>query len=132
MELTLTADIAEIPRLLDGVEAFAAAADLVPGVEQKLALCLDEAVTNIIMHGAPSGPILVQLDQGPDGKVTARVEDDGPAYDPTSAADPDHLLAELDDRPIGGLGIHLIRKMMDSVDYSYADGRNRLTLSIGG
>jgi serine/threonine-protein kinase RsbW len=55
------------------------------------------------------------------------VEDGGPAFDPLQQATPD-LEAALDDRPVGGLGIHLVRQMMDEVAYQRTGQRNRLTM----
>lgn len=62
-----------------------------------------------------------------DGSVVLCVEDDGPAFDPLAAPEPD-LDAPLEDRPVGGLGIHLLREMMDTLDYVRRDDRNRLIL----
>jgi serine/threonine-protein kinase RsbW len=53
------------------------------------------------------------------------VADDGPEFDPLSAAEPDTTLG-VEDRPIGGLGIALVRRLMDEVAYERRDGRNRL------
>jgi serine/threonine-protein kinase RsbW len=60
------------------------------------------------------------------GALTATVSDDGRPFDPLSQPSPD-IHAPLEDRTIGGLGIHLIRSMMDAVEYRRADGRNHLT-----
>jgi serine/threonine-protein kinase RsbW len=59
--------------------------------------------------------------------VTAEVEDDGRAFNPLEAAAP-NLDASIDERPIGGLGIHLVRSVMTSVEYRRQDGRNVLTM----
>ena len=53
--------------------------------------------------------------------------DDGAAFDPTSKADPDTTLG-LDDRPVGGLGLYLVRQLMTEVRYRRLRGRNRLTM----
>ena len=62
-----------------------------------------------------------------DGAATAVVRDDARPFDPTGAAAPD-LDAALDDRAVGGLGIHLVQSMMDEVGYARRDGRNVTTL----
>ncbi len=62
-----------------------------------------------------------------DGELALCLEDDGPAFDPLAAPMPD-LDAPIEDRPIGGLGIHLLREMMDELEYTRLDSRNRLTL----
>ncbi len=55
------------------------------------------------------------------------IEDDGIAFDPLIAPPPD-LDSDIEDRPIGGLGVYLVKEMMDEVEYARADGRNRVTL----
>jgi anti-sigma regulatory factor (Ser/Thr protein kinase) len=56
------------------------------------------------------------------------VEDDGPAFDPLSLAVPD-VTASLDERPVGGLGVFLVRRMMDSVSYHRVGARNQLRMT---
>ena len=53
--------------------------------------------------------------------------DNGQKFDPTQDTDPD-LSSTVEERPIGGLGLHLIKTFADRVNYEYSDGRNRLTL----
>jgi len=60
------------------------------------------------------------------GDLAATVSDDGAPFDPLSQPPPD-IHAPAEDRKVGGLGIHLLRSLMDSVEYRRADGRNRLT-----
>lgn len=56
------------------------------------------------------------------------MEDDTPSFDPLKVEAPD-VTAELADRPVGGLGLLLVRELMDSVQYEQREGRNRLTLT---
>jgi serine/threonine-protein kinase RsbW len=63
-----------------------------------------------------------------DDGVTLTVEDDGPPFDPLSLPAPD-LSASLDGRPVGGLGVFLVRKVMDAVRYQRREASNLLTLS---
>ncbi|WP_413203364.1 ATP-binding protein [Rhodospirillum sp. A1_3_36] len=136
MELTLRNTLEEIPGLLDKVEAFVEGLDgdprPGPATVQRLGLCLDEAVTNIISYGFPEQEqhdITVRLSPNGD-EIIAEVIDDGIAHDPLARPDPEHLLASLDDRPIGGLGIHLIRKLSRTVAYRHENGKNHLTFHI--
>ena len=62
------------------------------------------------------------------GRVTVDVVDDGIPFDPTAAAAPDTSL-EVEDRDVGGLGVHLVRKLMDEVAYRRDGDRNRLRFS---
>ncbi len=94
-------------------------------------LSLDEVVTNIVTHSANEPPapqeILIRLSTA-NGSVSAEVEDDGGAFNPLKMPTPD-IGAALQDRSPGGLGIHLVRSLMDHVDYQRIGCRNRFTMS---
>jgi serine/threonine-protein kinase RsbW len=128
--LTLAPDITEIPRLLDWVEACCDAAGVSGNIAGKLALALDEAVANVISHAfaetLPPHRLAVTLTIEAD-RVSAEIIDSGNAFDPSAIPEPDCTLP-LDSRDPGGLGVHLIRKMMDRIDYRRVDGENRLKL----
>ena len=62
-----------------------------------------------------------------DGELVAEVEDDGTPFNPLDVPAPD-VTRPIEDRPIGGLGIHLTKKMVDGIDYSLRDGKNVLRL----
>jgi len=112
------------------LEACAAA-----GIPEKAAfavqLCLDEAVANILQHGedgARASEIAASLERTDAGLVLS-IEDDGGPFDPTAAAAPARP-ATLDELPVGGLGIHLMRQYARRMDYSRSGGRNRLRLTF--
>lgn len=141
LTLRLPVALEAIGPLLDSLESFAAAAGLSSDRLHRLCLCLDEAVTNVITHGlapvkglSPPGArdgIRVRVWLGGEGTVFASVEDSGPAFNPLEPPAPDFLDAQVEDRPIGGLGIHLIRSMSDDLSYvRTAEGGNRLTLAL--
>lgn len=92
-------------------------------------------VTNTINYGYDDDARhLIEIDAVlQDGKVIVTLRDDARAFDPTQIAEPD-IDADLDERPIGGLGIHLARAMMDDINYRHIDGRNQITLTkiVGG
>ena len=126
--ITLRNDLAEIPRLSKFVDAFCAPLAPSPKDVPALQLALEEAVTNVINHGYTDGQthtFTVEL-QAADRRVSVIVTDDAPAYDPLARAEVDITLP-LEDRPIGGLGVHLVKKLMDSARYERRDGRNILT-----
>ena len=129
-ELRLEPQIAEIPRLIDWVEAHCAAEGMAAQARFRIALALEEAVTNVIGHAfvgiAPPHLIRVRLDITPQMFV-AEVIDNGHPFDPTAAPVPD-LSLPIEQRPSGGLGIHLMRTMMDRVQYRRADDENLLRL----
>jgi serine/threonine-protein kinase RsbW len=128
--LALPPDIAEIPRLLDWVETCCTAAAVGDDITCKMALALEEAVANTINHGFAETPpphrVEVALTIDADC-LRAEVIDNGKPFDPVAAPEPDKS-APLEARDPGGLGIHLIRKMMDRVDYRRTGDENRLLL----
>ena len=95
----------------------------------QLQLVVEELVVNIMNYGYPGrepGQIDFQIREvGP--AVYVRIEDDGNAFDPFAMADPDLTLA-IEDRPIGGLGIFIIRSYMTEYAYRFYDGRNQVVL----
>jgi serine/threonine-protein kinase RsbW len=128
--LTLTSSLEEIPRLADAVEAFCAPLEPGPRDLHALQLALEEAVTNVITHGygGQAGHAFTVELRREDRRVTAVLADDAPAYDPLARAEVD-VHAPLAEREIGGLGVHLVKKLMDSAAYERRDGRNVLTLA---
>lgn len=128
--LDLASDIAEIPRLLDWVAARCRAAGVSDDIAFKLALALEEAVANVIHHAflgmPPPHRLAVELAIGESG-IAALVIDNGRAFDPT-AAPVAAISAPVEHRDPGGLGILLIRRMMDKVEYARVGDENRLLL----
>jgi anti-sigma regulatory factor (Ser/Thr protein kinase) len=129
--LTLTNDLAEVARLAAFVDAFCA--PLAPAERDLMALhlVLEEVVTNVVRHGYRDGAahtFTVALAVAPDRRVTAVVTDDAPAYDPLARPEVD-VTQPLEEREIGGLGVHLVKKLMDSAHYERRDGHNVLTLA---
>jgi serine/threonine-protein kinase RsbW len=128
--LSLAPDIALIPRLLDWIEACCAAENVAGDLVFKLALALEEAVANVIDHAfdgiAPPHRIRVRLDLDAE-RVAAEIVDNGHPFDPSAEPHSDVTLP-LDEREIGGLGIHLMRHMMDRVSYHRHRGYNHLRL----
>jgi len=129
VELRLANDLAGLAQLAERVEGFGTAQNLPASVVNALNVVLDEAVSNAINHGYDAGvrgEIAVRLRRAPGG-VLIEVEDDGRPFDPLQAPPPD-LTLSLERRPIGGLGIHLIRNLMDEVSYARVGGRNVLKM----
>jgi serine/threonine-protein kinase RsbW len=128
--VTLQPDIAEIPRLLDWLEGRCADEGVSGDMALKLALAVEEAVANTINHGfrgiTPPHRIEVRLDIAA-GRIAAEIVDNAAPFDPTSAPAADITLP-LEQRRLGGLGIHLLTALMDRVEYRRVDGENRLRL----
>jgi len=129
-ELDVKPEVGEVARLIEWIDARCAAQGLAEDLKFKLTLAIEEAVVNVITHAfdglPPPHSITVRLDIAA-ASVTAEIIDNGRSFDPTSAPDPD-LSLPIEQRHPGGLGIHLMRRMMDRVRYSRSSGRNILRL----
>ena len=128
--ITLRNDMAEIPRLADFVEEFCQ--PLAPTAKglHSLQLALEEAVTNVMTHGygeGKPGSLTVSLEASAEGRLTAIISDSAPPYDPL-ARPPVDTTGSLEEREIGGLGVHFMKKLMDAVRYERRDDHNILTL----
>ena len=113
------------------METVGGLARLSSSVTMSLNLALEEAVTNVILYAYPEGAdglvdveAIIRKDE-----VQFIITDSGKPFDPTAAPEADITL-DVEDRPIGGLGIFLVRNIMDSVRYERLDGKNILTMSI--
>jgi anti-sigma regulatory factor (Ser/Thr protein kinase) len=103
---------------------------LLPDAGLLVNLALEEIVTNCIQYGYDDAEEhLIEIVLSVTGRVlTMLVIDDGRAFDASQVPTPDLSLA-IEHRPIGGLGIHLLREMTDSMTYERTEGKNRLTLT---
>ena len=113
-----------------GAEAWLQARRASPAALFLVSLAIDELVTNCIKYGyddADEHTIEITLSEV-DETLTMVVADDGHAFNPLDAPPPD-LSLPIEDRPIGGLGIHLLRELADHLAYERRDGTNRLTLT---
>ena len=128
--LTLHNNIEQIALLPDFVGVLAGEAQLDQEAEFNLNLALEEAVSNVIMYAYPEGTDgVVDIDASVDGKlVSIVITDSGKAFDPTAKKEVD-INAGMDERPIGGLGIHLVRTIMDTVNYERKNEKDILTIT---
>ncbi len=118
----------EIPRVGEELERVMSGAGFAGKQILDMQLAVEEAFINIIRHGyhGAYGAILIAIDFQ-EGRLTVTIEDDAPPYDPTRFQEPD-FSADLEKRPIGGLGIHLMRSLSDEMRYDFETGKNRLKL----
>ena len=113
-----TASISEVSDFFDNcLEEF-----MIPlRVGYSLKVVTDEIYSNIVYYsGANKAEILFRNDAD---KITLIFQDDGKPYNPLEAEEPD-ITAGIEDRKIGGLGLFMVKKMAESVQYEYAAGRN--------
>ena len=127
--LVLPATVDNIPSYRDFLARACSRADLSEDDCLALTLAVDEACTNIIEHGyaGEAGRQIELTFVADDTEAWVEIVDDGPPFRPEDIPPPD-LEAGWEDRPIGGLGWHLIRRSVDSIRYERDNGRNRLTL----
>lgn len=132
MTLQLTADTAELERLHAALEAFAARAGLADETLFHLNLALDELITNTINYGfagCDSPRIRLHISAA-SGRVSVELRDNGTPFDPFTEAPQPDLEASLAERRIGGLGVHLVKQLMDSVAYRRENGDNCVEMSL--
>lgn len=127
--IILANEISEIARLNGFIEDIASEFSLSPDVVFNLNLVLEEAVANIINYAYPKDEhesIYLSARMHEDSIVLV-LTDTGKEFDPTMAPEVDVTLSA-EERQIGGLGIFLIRQIMNEVRYERIDGKNVLTL----
>lgn len=120
---------ADIPAANEAASRWLADNNAPPAAEYLANLAIEEFVTNSIKYGyhdSAEHVIEVEL-RLTDGDLMLTVTDDGHPFNPLEAPQPDTTLP-VEERPIGGLGIYLLRKMFDRMDYTRTDGKNRVTL----
>lgn len=129
--LQLTNDIQDVPRLGEWVEQIGELLELPMPTVFNLNLALEEAVVNVMNYAYPgeTGRPVTVTAQKENGSVWFTIEDEGVPFDPTQQEEPD-LTLDADERPIGGLGIFLIRQTMSDVSYERKDNRNILKLTM--
>jgi anti-sigma regulatory factor (Ser/Thr protein kinase) len=146
ISIRLAADLDELARLAEALEAAGETFGLAPKIVFNLNLVLDELVTNTVSYGygdATSAGANAGANAGTHAKtghgieialrrdgadLVVTYEDDAAPFNPLDIPPPD-LESDLEDRHIGGLGIHLVRTMMDSVTYERRNDRNRLVMT---
>lgn len=136
VEVSLAPDLSSLATLAGIIEKFGTANALSDMVRNRLNVMLDELVTNSITYGLanisePELRLRLHIDEG---AIVAQLEDNGTAFNPfEEVPEPDPTLG-LEERPIGGLGVFLVKQFADSTEYERVDGRNRITLrhQIGG
>ena len=128
LSITVANDLQEVPRVAEQIETFCSNLNVSAKTTYRFNVALEEALTNIISYGF-SGGGRHQIDVSVEfrgGELIATVSDDGKPFDPLSQAPPD-IHASVEERKVGGLGIHLLRTLMEKVEYRRDGGTNRLT-----
>ena len=132
--LKIEGTLDEIERIHTAVDIPAATDDWEPEFLFQIRLALEEIGINIVRYGYDEGrekDIWITL-ASKGQSLAMEIVDDGKPFDPFSDALPPDLDSSVVDRPIGGLGIHLVRRMMDEMHYQREDGRNKVFLIMRG
>ena len=127
--LTLSNDVQEVPQLSAFVDEVCEACGVEMMTTMQMNLAIEEAVVNVMSYAYPEGTKgYVDISAHSDGSdLTFVISDSGKPFDPTTKGDVDTTLPA-EERSIGGLGIHLVKQLMDNIQYEYKDGHNVLTL----
>jgi serine/threonine-protein kinase RsbW len=123
--LVVQAALAELARVSAWATALAERCAVPTSTAYAVNLCLEEAVSNVIRHGSPGDAGIGLSWNCQDGRLYVTIEDHGPEFDPRMVATP-VAPASLNEAPIGGLGIHLMRQFATEMSYERRNGVNRL------
>lgn len=128
-DVTIPARLSEVRELSSRVEAFGDANGLPDPKVFVINLALDELITNTVTHGLEdSADAEIHVRMWVDAGVLYLImEDNGQPFDPTVDTNAD-VTSSLDERAIGGLGLHLVKSFADRISYRFVDGRNRLIM----
>ena len=129
-QLTVNAQTSELSQVLEFADTILEEAGCSAKTKMQIDIAIEEIFVNIANYAYPSevGKALIEIETD-NAKKSVRItfEDRGVPYDPLENKDPDITLSA-DERPIGGLGIFMVKKIMDEVSYEYSNGKNRLTI----
>ena len=129
--ITLPATLENMDDVLDFVNGVLEEHDCPMKASMTIAIAVEEIFVNIAHYAYPSGEgeatVCCEVEQGERPCAVIRLSDSGIPYNPLAHEDPDVTLSA-EERKIGGLGIYMVKKSMDSVEYQHQDGQNVLTL----
>lgn len=129
VSLRVAADVAQLAAIRAFVEQHAQALGIDASTIYDLVLAVNEVATNIVIHGYRRQPGEIEIDLRRQGDaIEIRLRDQAQRFDPTRVPEPD-LNLPLHKRPLGGMGVHVTRQIMDTMRYRVTpDGGNELTL----
>lgn len=129
-ELVLSNEVSEVSKIEGFTEQIGEELGLSPAIVTSINLALEEAIANVIMYAypAPEKNLIHLFAAVENNELIFLLTDKGVPFDPTTDAKAPDLTASVEDRPIGGLGIMLVKKIMNEVSYQRINGENQLTL----
>ena len=128
MEQTFTRNLDELHRVFSFLDSFAEASDVDMSVSLPVRLAVEELFTNMVKYNKDSrADITLAIDRSDDEVKIVLTDFDTEPFDITSTGEVD-ITASLEDRTPGGLGIHLVKRMVDEIHYRYKDRVSQITL----
>ena len=131
LDMVLANDLQEVARVIDRLEVFCADEGIILQQGLRFCLALDELITNILSYGLAGrgdGVITLSVEHRA-GALHAELADNGPPFDPLGAAI-DAPSGSIEERDVGGLGIALVKAVMDRLEYRHEGGFNRLCMEM--
>lgn len=131
-ELRIKNKISELEKVAQFIEEIGEELGLSMELQMNLNLVMEEMVTNVIFYAYPQGEVAdIELLAKSDGKeLTFVLSDQGKEFDPTAKEDAD-LDVNPADRELGGMGIFIVKNIMNKVTYQRLEGKNLLTMTKG-
>lgn len=128
-DIEIINQVSEIERVAAFIEELGEELNLSPSMVMNINLAIEEAIVNSILYAYPkeSRNTISLAAECSGNELIFVLTDEGTAFDPTQVPEVDTSLA-VEDRPIGGLGIFLVRKIMGEVTYQRIDDKNRLEM----
>ena len=131
LAVAMDAKLDKLSGLQQAVAKFGTEQEWPPDWEYQVELVIEELVVNIVSYGfaedVAKGRVEVVLDSGPD-EIRIDILDNGRPFDPFSEAPLPDTESSVDDRPVGGLGVHFVKTMMDATRYRREGDKNHVTL----
>ena len=131
LDMLLENNLQEVARVIDRIELFCVEESISASQGLRFCLALDEIITNILSYGLAGradGEITLFVEHS-NGALWAEIADNGPEFDPFAAETPVPS-GSVEERNVGGLGITLIKAVMDQLEYRRDGGRNRLNIAM--
>ncbi len=126
--LRIPAELERMDEVLDFVGSLVDAYGVTPQTRTQLRMAMEELYVNVAHYAYPAGDGWAEIRGSvDDGVATFKLIDAGTPFDPLAKPDPDVTLSG-EEREIGGLGIYMVKSMVDEVEYAYEDGCNQLTI----
>ncbi len=128
LHLRLPPETASVTTLLDALEAYTEAQELPIKLASRLMLVADELAANVVMHAAGASFFQAEVERD-EASVRFILTDDGPEFDPLGRGAP-NTNASVEEREVGGLGVHFVERLAARASYRREDGQNILTITL--